>query len=86
MDESTPQPPRHQEDRNTTVPGLSCYEYLGLALWGGAVVFWTQFALASGEELELQPAFLGWTIVAILLLGGLAFWAAHFHSRKRTRS
>jgi hypothetical protein len=47
---------------------------LVLALWLAAVLFAAQFAVASAQELEPQASALGWILVVILLLGGMAIW------------
>ncbi len=62
-------------------PHLSWQEWAGMALWIGAIVFCVQFAIASAQELEPQASQMGWMLVAILLVGGLAFWGACFQNR-----
>ncbi len=59
------------------------HEWLALALWAGAILFCAQFALASGDELEPQAAVLGWVLVAILTLGGLAMAGARRERNRR---
>lgn len=54
-------------------------------LWVLSIGFWTQFAIASGRELEPQAAVLGWILVAMLMLGGLTVWAANTQTRRRRR-
>ncbi len=64
---------------------LAWYQWAGLALWIAAMAFCVQFALASAQELEGQATILGWVLVAILLLGGLAVWGAHSHPGERNQ-
>jgi hypothetical protein len=55
---------------------------LAAALWLTSILFVAQFALASARELEPQASALGWLLVAILLLAGLAVWGTDLLSRQ----
>lgn len=78
--------PKKDEERNLHLPRLALHEWGGLALWAGAIAFCAQFALASAAELESQAAVLGWVLVAILFVGGIAVWTAYFHGRHHGES
>lgn len=74
MGAAAPQPPRCRDEGKEL--RYAWRQWAVLALWGGAILFWIQFAIASWQELEPQASFLGWTIVGILVIGGLAFFGA----------
>ena len=76
-------PTQREEPRSATPhrEGPTPTRYLALALWLAGVGFCAQFAVASAQELEPQASLLGWTLVGILLAGGMAVWAATTNGR-----